>query len=57
MISNQIVFSNGNIVFDDPKEFDDPQVTDGLKVISKKSMAFNDPKVFDDPQVSRIKIS
>ena len=45
------VFSNGNIVFDDPKEFDDPQVSDSLKVISNGNMDFNDPKEFDDPQV------
>ena len=49
MMSDVIVFSNGNIVFDDPKEFDDRQVSDGLKVISNESMDFNDPKEFDDP--------
>ena len=47
MISGPLVFSNGNIVFDDPKEFDDPQVSDGLKVISNESMGFNDSKEFD----------
>ena len=41
----------GNIVFHDPKEFADPHVSDGLKVISNESMDFNDPKEFDDPQV------
>ena len=46
------VFGNGNIVFDDPKEFDDPQVSDGLEAISNKSMDLNDPKEFDDPLVS-----
>ena len=45
------VFSNWNIVFDDPKEFDDPQVSDGLKVISNGSKDFNDPKELDDPQL------
>ena len=49
MMSDVIVFSNGNIVFDDPKEFDDRQVSDGLKVISNESMGFNDTQVFDDP--------
>ena len=34
------VFTNGNIVFDDPKEFDDPQVSDSLKVISNEGMDF-----------------
>ena len=33
------------------QEFDDPQVSAGLKVISNESMDFNDPKDFDDPQV------
>ena len=47
IIFDPIVFSNGNIVFDDPTEFDDPQVSDGLKVISNESMGFNDPKKFD----------
>ena len=49
MMSDPIVFSNRNIVFDDPKlmdfnhpkEFHDPQV-------------FNDPKEFDDPRYSMI---
>ena len=41
------VFSNGNIVFDDSKEFDEPQVSD---VISNKSMDFNDPHLLNDPQ-------
>ena len=45
------VFSNGNIGFDDSKEFDELQVADGLKFISNESMDFNDPKEFDDPQV------
>ena len=40
--SDPKVFSNGNIVFDDPKEFDDPQVSDSLKVISNGGMDFND---------------
>ena len=32
-------------MFDYPKEFDDPQVSDGLiKVISNESMDYNDPK-------------
>ena len=28
ILSHPKVFSTGNIVFDDPKEFDDPQVSD-----------------------------
>ena len=32
--SDPKVFSNGNIVFDDSKEFDDPQVSQSLKVFS-----------------------
>ena len=39
------------IVFDDPKEYDDPQVSDSLKVISNGSIDFNDPKEFHDLQV------
>ena len=49
MMSDPIVFSNGTIDFDDPKEFVDPQVSDGLRVISNYCMDFNDPKNFDDP--------
>ena len=30
-------------------QFDDPQVSYGLKVISNESIDFNDPKEFDDP--------
>ena len=45
------VFSNGNIGFDDPKEFDEFKIADGLKVISNESMDFNDPKELDDPQL------
>ena len=45
------LFSNRNIVFDDPKEFDDPQVSDSLKVISSECVEFDDPKEFNDPQV------
>ena len=57
MMYNPIVFSNRNIVFDDPKEQElyDPQVSDGLKVISNDCMDFNDPKKFDDPQVFEIR--
>ena len=51
-------FLNRNIALDDPKEFDDPEVSDGLKVISNESMEFNDPKGisiesmnFDNPKV------
>ena len=51
MMSDPIVFSDGNIVFDDSKEFVDSQVSDGLKVISNESMGFNDPKELDDTQV------
>ena len=45
--SNPKVYSNGNIVFDDSKEFVDSQVFDGLKVISNESMDFDDPKEFN----------
>ena len=45
------VFSNGNIGFDDPKEFDELLVVYGLKFILNESMDFNDPMEFDDPQV------
>ena len=34
------------IVFDDSKEFYDPQVSDALKVISNESMDLNHPKEF-----------
>ena len=51
MMPNPIVISNRNIVFVDPKEFDDPEVCDGLKDISNESMDFSNPKEFDDPQV------
>ena len=44
-------FLNRNIALDDPKEFDDPEVSYGLKVISNESMDLNDPKEFDDPRV------
>ena len=43
-------FFQGNISFDDPKEFDELQVADGLKLISNESMDFIDPMEFDDPQ-------
>ena len=52
--SDPKVFSNGNIVLDDPKEFGDPQVSDGLKVISNESMDLDYPKEFDDPKSSMI---
>ena len=45
---DQKVFSKGNMVFDYQKEFADPQVTDGPKVISNESMDFHDPRDFDD---------
>ena len=51
-MSDPIVFSDGNMVFDDAKRIDDPQVSDSLKVISNGSMNFNDPKEFDDILVS-----
>ena len=51
MTSDQIVFSNENIVFYDSKELDDPQVSDGLKVISNESVDHNNPKECNDPQV------
>ena len=36
ILSDPKVFPNGIIVFDDPKEFDDPQVSDNLEVISNE---------------------
>ena len=51
MMPDPIIFSNENVVFDDPNETDDPQVFDGHKVISSESMDLNDSKEFDDPQV------
>ena len=50
----QNFFSNGKIVLDDPKEFDDNQVSDGLKVISNESMDFSYPKELYDPKSSMI---
>ena len=44
MMSDPIVFSDGNIVFHDAKEFDDPQISDSLKVILNESMDLNDPE-------------
>ena len=40
ILSDPKVSLNGNIVFDDAKEFDDPQVVDGLKVISNESQKY-----------------
>ena len=37
------------MVFDGSRELDDPQVPDGLKVISNESMDFSDIKEFNDP--------
>ena len=53
MMSDPIVFSDGNIVFDDAKEFDDPQVSDSLKVILNESMDLNDP---EDSMIPRYSI-
>ena len=39
------------MVFDYQKEFDDPQVSDGLEVISNESMDLKDLKESDDAQV------
>ena len=44
ILSDPKVFSNGNIVFDDPKDFDDLLVSDGVKVISNESMDFKDTR-------------
>ena len=38
--------------FNDPKEFDDPQVLDDLKEISIGSMDFDNPKVYGDTFIS-----
>ena len=35
-------------------QFDDPQVSYGLKVISNESIDFNDPKELNDPNYSMI---
>ena len=53
MMSDLIVCSDGNIVFDDAKEFDDPQVSDSLKVILNESMDLNDP---EDSMIPRYSI-
>ena len=42
MMSDPIIFSNENVVFDDPNETDYPQVFDGQKVIPSESMDLND---------------
>ena len=52
-MSDPIVFSDGNIVFDYSKEFDDPQVSDSLKVILNESMDLNDP---EDSMIPRYSI-
>ena len=44
-------FSNGSMVFDDSKWYDDPEDFVGLKVISNKSVDFDDPKEFHGSQV------
>ena len=49
--SDAKVFSNECMVFDYPKEFDDPPVSDGLKVISNERMDFDDPKVYKDTSI------
>ena len=36
---------------DDPKEFDDPHVSDTLKANSNEIMDFNDPNLINDLQV------
>ena len=54
MMSDPIVFSDGNIVFDDAKEFDDPQVSDSLKVILNESLDLNDPEGSMIPRYSII---
>ena len=38
-----------NTVFDYPKEFDNPQESDSLKVISNECVDFDDPKEFMIP--------
>ena len=52
MMSDPIVFSDGNIVFHDAKEFDDPQISDSLKVILNE-MDLNDP---EDSMIPRYSI-
>ena len=53
MMSDPIVFSDGNIVFDDAKEFDDPHVSDSLTIIFNESMDLNDP---EDSMIPRYSI-
>ena len=53
MMSDPIVFSDGNIVFDDAKEFDDPQGSDSLKVILDEDIDLNDP---EDSMIPRYSI-
>ena len=53
MMSDPIVFSDRNIVFDDAKKIDDPQVSDSLKVILNESMDLNDP---EDSMIPRYSI-
>ena len=40
------------ILCDNLKQFDNPQVCDGLKFFRDGNMEFDDPKYFDDPQAS-----
>ena len=54
MMSDPIVFSDRNIVFDDAKKIDDPQVSDSLKVILNESMDLNDPEDLMIPRYSII---
>ena len=49
--SDSKILPDGNVVVDDPKEFDDPLVSDSLEVKSKEYADFYHPKKFDDPQV------
>ena len=53
MVSDPIVFSDRNIVFDDAKNFDDPQVSDSLKVILNESVDLNDA---EDSMIPRYSI-
>ena len=53
MMSDPIVFSDGNIVFDDEKKIDDPQVSDSLKVILNESVDLNDA---EDSMIPRYSI-
>ena len=54
MISDSKVFSNEKIVFDDPKEFDEPWVSDVLKVIANEGMDEEEDEIPDDETINMV---